>query len=175
MRLRRDDRGQTVQDYLLGVVVMFLAVVFVFGYLPSMFDAYDSPTDTLRSDQADRAAEYLVSNYSVGDRPNVLKYREPGGINRTLSRDGGMAAGREQTALNTSTDRRLRPNVNVILVNSTVLTSRDDLIPLTDGGVPYAYGDEYNGQPAERSVRVVQLNGSSQCSPTCWLVVRVWL
>ncbi|MEF8882483.1 MAG: hypothetical protein V5A34_08185 [Halapricum sp.] len=170
-----DNRAQTLQDYALGISIVILAVAFTIGYLPTIFDSYDSQTDSVRADQADRAAAYIVTNYSVSADANVLKYDEPGGINRTLSTDAGMTELREQAALNTSTDRRYRPNLNVIIVNSSTLTGGDELVPLTVNGTEYSYGDTYRGQPAERTIRVIQLhNEKTQCDPSCWLVVRVW-
>lgn len=173
--LTRDDRGQTLQDYLLGVSFMIVAVVFVVGYLPSVFESYDSPADSVRSEQADRAAEYLVANYTAGDEANVLKYKQPGGIDRTLARDAGMDALRRAASLQTQTDNRAPPNVNIVLVNSTTLETKEDLLPIMVGGDTYSYGDDYEGDAAARATRVVQLRGdSTQCTPTCWLVVRVW-
>lgn len=170
-----DDHAQTLQDFALGISIVILAVVFVIGYLPTIFDSYDSQTDSVRAEQADRAAAYIVTNYSVSADANVLKCDEPGGINRTLSTDGGITELREQAALNTSTDRRYRPNLNVIIVNSSTLTGGDELAPMRVNGTEYSYGDTYRGQPADRTIRVIQLHDEkTQCDPSCGLVVRVW-
>lgn len=173
--LIHDDRGQTLQDYLLGVSILLVAVIFTVGYLPSVFDSYDSPTDGVIAEQADRAAVYLVDNYSVEGKANVLKHDQPGGIHRTLSTAAGIAALRDNASLNTATDRRRPPNVNIELVNTSTLEGPGELTAAVESGRTYSYGQTYRNQSAARAIRVVRLaNDPGICTPTCWLVVRAW-
>ncbi|QSG14884.1 DUF7287 family protein [Halapricum desulfuricans] len=173
-RFLTDERGQTLQDYVVGVVVVLLATFFVIAYLPNVFASYDSPTDGIRSSQADRVAEYILTNYSVEDQSHELRYDGPGGLHDTLSTEAGMNALRDQTSLNTSTDRRLPPDIQVFLVNASTLSDRDELVPAVHRGNTLSYGDTYRGQAAARSIRVVTMDNETICDPSCWLVVRVW-
>lgn len=321
------ERGQTTQDYLIGVSIFLVTVTFVFGYLPTVFDSYNAPVDGIDHAQADRAAEFLVSNYTVEGRTNVLRhqhfnlssgvrYEVYDGIDRLpgsygapdetgtvdkfdlidpgandyvlrfrgyievpadgsyefetesddgsrLSIDGdvvvsnlhvspsspgsqteggtvqlsegnhsitveyyddedpsgstalevrwsgpsfgmteiqpeelhqpgrgihemlrnvsyrhGFLAFRQDTGLNTLTDRQAKPNVNVIIANSSEIRSRGDTDPIiAPSGVAYEYGDDPDADVATASeTRVIQLENDTYnyCDPTCWLVVRVW-
>mgnify|MGYP000152578551 CR=1 FL=1 len=173
-RFLTDERGQTLQDYVIGVVLVLLATLFVISYLPGVFASYSSPTDGIKSDQADRVAEYVIDNYSVDDTSNVLKYNQSGGVHETLSTEDGMQTLREGTSLNTSTDRRIPPDIQIMLVNASTLTTRDELIPAVHNAETLSYGDTYRDQAAARSIRVVTVTDDSVCDPNCWLVVRVW-
>jgi hypothetical protein len=192
------DRGQTTQDYLVGVSVLLLTVTFVFGYTPTVFDSYENPVDGVDRTQADRAAEYLVSNYSVENQSNVLRFDAdidslPGnssdavdrGIHEMLANEtsrNGFLAFRNEAGLNTLTERRARPNVNVILVNTSQIRNSSDPSPIrvTQGGttVEFSYGDDPDQDTEYASeTRVVTLDNETKanfCRPTCWLVVRVW-
>mgnify|MGYP000424578282 CR=1 FL=1 len=173
-RFLTDERGQTLQDYVIGVVIVLLATFFVIAYLPNVFASYDSPTDGIRSDQADRVAEHIITNYSVEDKTHVLRYNGSGGLHSRLSTEAGMNTLRERASLNTSTDRRIPPHVQVFLVNASTLSSRDTLTPAVHNGETLSYGDSYRDQAAARSIRVVTMDDKTVCDPNCWLVVRVW-
>jgi hypothetical protein len=176
MRLVGDTRGQTLQDYVIGVAVVLVATTFVVTTLPNVYDSYDSTTDGIRSSQAERVAEYVVSNYSIDDGTNVLKYDQPGGIHATLSSAAGMDELRGATSLDTATDRRIPPNINIILVNTSTLRSQFDSVAAVDDGKTFSFGDTYRKQPSAQTARVVTLNNddSDICDQSCWLVVRVW-
>lgn len=184
------EKGQTTQDYLLGVTILLLTVFFVFGAVPTVFESYERPVGGTDRTQAHRAAEWLLHNYSVDGRTNVLRFdSDPssspdvkGGINETLSRPAGIEAFREGAGLNTRTDRRAKPHVNVILVNSSQLNATGAPAPIVGGnGEPFEYGENYRNQSAASVTRVVRLDNATNapdpekyCTPTCWLIVRVW-
>lgn len=174
-----DNRGQTLQDFALGVSLFLVTVTFVFGYVPTVFAQYDAPTDSVDQQQANRVAEYIVENYSVAGQANVLRNGTGAvtGVHATLSTDAGFERLREVTGLNTTTDERARPNLNVRLVNTTEVTGEDEKEPIRVGGRgPYEFGESWRPDtPAATETRVVRLgNDTGQCEPTCWLVVRVW-
>jgi len=190
------DRGQTTQDYLFGVTILLLTVTFVFGYVPNVFDAYEADVDGIDNAQADRAAEYLLENYSVEGRSNMLRFdgnpTNEGtpddverGINEMLANESarnGFLAFRQEAGLNTRTERRTEPHVNVIIVNTTVLNRTGSLRPHTDPSLGpdlpdrFEYGDVPDSdQTVASETRVITLdNDTRYCRPTCWLVVRVW-
>lgn len=173
-----EERGQTTQDYILGVSIMLVSVLFVFGYVPNVFDAYESPVSSVEESQADRAAEYLMANYSLDGNRTVMKFDEPGGIERVLSRDEGMAAFREGASLDTQTNETARPNVNVIIAGTDNITQEGRPGPIVlDNGEKLAYGQQLDTDTAVASkTRVILLNETSTnyCRPTCWMIVRVW-
>jgi hypothetical protein len=178
-----DERGQTTQDYVLGVSIMLVTTLFIFGYLPGLYDSYQSPITSVEDSQADRAAASLIENYSVDGNESRLKFDEDGGIDRVLSRSSGFAAFRADASLNTSTDRIAKPNVNVVLVGNTSIHRSGRLVPIehdADGdgtAESLEYGDSLDEDtPTASTTRIVTLNETSTnyCDPTCWLVVRVW-
>jgi len=178
-----ENRGQTTQDYILGVSIMLVTTLFIFGYLPGLYESYQSPITSVEQSQADRGAEYLVENYSVEGNETRLKFDEDGGIERVLARPAGMAAFRDGASLNTSTDTIAVPNVNVVLVGNESINESGPLDPIQhdydgDGSnESLEYGDSVNNDtPTASTTRIVTLNETSYnyCDPTCWLVVRVW-
>jgi hypothetical protein len=176
------ERGQTTQDYLVGVSLLLLTTTFVFGYMPNVFDSYENPVDGVDRAQADRAAEYLVENYSIEGRSNELRYDAPSGrgVHEMLANEtsrNGFIHFRREAGLNTLTDRRAKPNVNVILVNTSELKTEPDPSAIVDGSKVFSYGDEPDADTEFASeTRVVRLDNdtANYCRPTCWLVVRVW-
>src|SRR6056297_1102575 len=69
---RDRDRGQTAQDFAVGIGLFLLAVAFVFAFVPQVVSPYDVGVGASESAQADRAASLIVGNLSVEDRPNEL-------------------------------------------------------------------------------------------------------
>ncbi|SDE70473.1 DUF7287 family protein [Halorientalis regularis] len=172
-----DERGQTTQDYLVGVSLMLLTVLFVFGYVPSVFGSTGADLGGVERSQADRAATYLVETYSVEGREQTLRYGEPDGIHNELSTEEGFERFRNRSGLNTRTNTLAPPNVNVMLVNSSELNATSPT-PIVDGGERYSYPDggaPNLGQAVVTETRVVRLAGDTEhCTPTCWLIVRIW-
>lgn len=171
------ERGQTHQDYLLGITIFLFAVAFTFGYVPNIYDTYTDTVDGTMETQAERAGAHLVENFSVSAQSNVLKHNQTGGINETLSDEAGFRAFRSKAGLNTSTDRRGAPQVNVVITNATEMEREGPPAPIENGSATYSYGDHYDGQRVVASeIRVVRLanDGQDRCKPACYLLVRVW-
>ena len=176
-----DERGQTTQDYLVGVSLLLLTVLFVFGYVPNVFGSTGADLGGVERSQADRAATYLVETYSVDGKEQTLRYDEPDGtgIHEELSSEKGFERFLNRSGLNTQTNAVAPPNVNVVLLNSSELNTTGTPTPIVDGGERHSYpsGGEPNlGQPVVTETRVVRLagSGSKHCNPTCWLLVRIW-
>jgi hypothetical protein len=184
-RLLGDGRGQTNQDYIIGITFLLVSVLFVFGYVPGLYSSYADPVDGTEFTQADRAAEWLVENYSVEGKENVLEY-DPNddsvGIMELKDPPGSeFNAFREAASINTTTNRRARPNVNVMIVNSSRLNAQRLSDPIVANGSRLEFGDDYTNQSAATSRRVVDLNRTNgignaddYCTPSCWLIVRIW-
>ena len=183
------ERAQTTQDYLVGASVLLLTVLFVFSYTPGVFASYQSVIDSDERAQADRAAEYLLSNFSVEGSSNVLRYDASEGIHERLGSDDGFETFRESAGLDTRTARIAKPNVNVTIVNASQIEAKGDPTPIvTDAGERLQYGENVDRNQSVAAVtRVVTLAGDPknatsdptkksepQCDPSCWLLVRVW-
>lgn len=183
-------RGQTTQDFAIGTSVLLLAIIGAFVYIQTGgLSVYQQPTAGVDQPQADRIASYVVGEYSVPGEPNTLRYNGTGNsyINDSLDTDEstGPSSTREPEKLSTlidasgtnvASDRRTDPIVNVSIVNGTTLQA-GQRVPAKDGSATLAWGEYRRSEPVT-STRVVQLtnddDSTPQCTPTCWLVVRVW-
>jgi len=58
-------RGQTTQDFVVGIGIFLLAVAFVFSFVPSIITPYTAAT-TAETAQADRIADTIVSEHDEG-------------------------------------------------------------------------------------------------------------
>jgi hypothetical protein len=172
-----DERGQTPQDFAVGVAVLLLTIVGTFGFVQnSVVTTYDRAVDGDIQESADRVATYLVENYSVEDRDNVLRYDSADGIERSLNADSDtLDELRSRAGLDVATERRVNPSVNVTIVGSEALAdgTRE---PATGASGPLTWGETYENQDgAASATRVVVLaDDASICSSNCLLVVRVW-
>ncbi|WP_335999249.1 DUF7287 family protein [Halorientalis halophila] len=172
-----NGRGQTTHDYLAGVSILLLTVLFIFGYVPGVFGSTGMGVGGVEQSQADRAATYLVDAYAVDGSEQTLDYNGTGGIHDELRSDAGWNQFRERTGLNSVSASVGRPFVNVVLVNSSELNATGPPTPIDDDEGRHSYGSEPNlGQSVATSTRVVRFDadGAHHCNPTCWLVVRVW-
>lgn len=151
------DRGQTAQDFVIGIGVFILAVAFVFSFLPSILTPYDSAVGGSETAQAER-----IANQIVHDTASVNGSNE-------LDREVFEA---EYTGENLTAELALRSSEDVIFdsVNVTVETLDDDAKTVLSGG------EAYNDQPAASSARIVTVDdpGPHDCDPACRLEVKVW-
>lgn len=142
-----DDRGQTTQDYAVGIGLFLLAVVFVIAFIPSVLVGFDAVEATDRSAQAERIAATLVDSALVdGERVTL----------------DGERLDVDLAALADPTNAGLSPYRSV---NVTVVTI-DGEETVTSGGTEYA------GQSAGVWTRIVRIDDG--CADGCRLVVRVW-
>jgi len=149
----RRDRGQTAQDFAVGIGLFLLAVAFVFAFVPQVVSPYDVGVGASESAQADRAATLIVGNLSVEDRPNEL--------NHTAAQSYFSGADAEE--LRTRTGLPFSSRINVTVRNVANESLR------WSGGATHREGRE-----AASASRIVRTNDPSSCEPACELVVRVW-
>jgi len=147
------DRGQTAQDFAVGIGLFLLAVAFVFAFVPQVVSPYDVGVGSSESAQADRAATLIVGNLSVEDRPNEL--------NHTATETYFDGTGIDE--LRTRTGLPFSSRINVTLSNVANDSVR------WSGGATHREGRE-----AASATRIVRTNKASSCEPACELVVRVW-
>ncbi|SDJ93840.1 hypothetical protein SAMN04515672_1895 [Natronorubrum texcoconense] len=155
MSLSLRDRGQTTQDFIVGIGVFILAVAFVFSFLPTMLTPFDSSTSGGQTAQADRVADRLVHNLSDGtaneiDGNQLENYDDDHNVSKALG-------------LRTNQDGDPIQRVNV------------SLQPLNESTTVKGFGPEYDDQSAASSARIVTVeDGPDDCDPACRLVVRIW-
>ncbi|QFU82970.1 DUF7287 family protein [Natronorubrum aibiense] len=148
------DRGQTTQDFAIGIGVFILAVAFVFSFLPTILTPFDSSVSGGQTAQADRIADRLVDHLSEdADEPNSIDSDDFEEI------DNSEKIG-DTVGLRTAGDR-----VNVRIEYLDESETVDDLV----------IGDEYTDQSAASSARIVTLEDNPDgCETACRLVVRIW-
>lgn len=145
------DRGQTVYDFLLGVVLFLVVVVSVFAIFPDIFEPFFDPSPGERDEMADRVASELIENASVPDEEQTLRYER---LNETLgSLDDDTHALKNKTGVS-----EFR-NIQVELRNSTT-------------GVQKWGKDPQSVWSA--TVRNVRVSGLDGCETICRLIIRVW-
>lgn len=154
----RGERGQTLQDYVLGIGLFTLVVIGLLTVLlPTAFAPFEDTVGGDKKAQADRVADQLVANTSVPGESNRLNATEIEGI---------VSADQEQLR-----DRFALPDTSWI--NVTVSTMNESRVVTSASGTTLASADGPGDNPAATSARVVTLSDDS-CPTACRLVVRVW-
>jgi hypothetical protein len=149
------DRGQTLNDYALGMGVFVLAVTITFAVIPSIFAPFTAPIESDQSVQANRVADQVLDDMTVDGTRNTINdskanpdfFDGSGGVDADTLRDRyGLS---------------LTSQVNVTIV-------WDD-----DPSDRVQVGEDYGERPVASAVRVV-VGYENKCSPTCRLIVRIW-
>lgn len=150
------ERGQTAQDYVVGITVLLLTLSGVFAFVPTVFGITEDPVERNAHTQADELASQLVSEYRVGETETTLSAAR---LEREV--DGGPVPADLQTAAGI---QRNRVNVRITADATAAAT------PLVESGesVPET-------EPTATVSRFVRLSGDRCGSDgVCQLVVRVW-
>ncbi|OIB57075.1 DUF7287 family protein [Natrialba sp. SSL1] len=164
------ERGQTTQDFAVGIGIFILAIAFVFSFLPSLITPFDSPAGGAETAQADRIADQVVANLSDGAQANEIIDDEF---------DDRYTSGTEL-----SKQIGLRANEDEEIVYDNVNISIERLNPQGEDGRyvntdELAAGDAYDDQSAASAARIVTVieeDGTpvDDCDSACRLVVRTW-
>ena len=139
-------RGQTTQDFVVGIGIFLLAVAFVFSFVPSIITPYTAAT-TAETAQADRIADAIVSEYDEGHNELDLSEFE----DDFDASDYGIREVDE-----TDIDR----------VSVEIRDADDDQIETA--------GHDHDDQSAGTATRVITTTDEGECDPSCRLIVRVW-
>lgn len=157
-------RGQTLNDYLLGVILLVVTLAGTFAMVPGLFQPFQEPVDTQESAVAERVGDSLIENYSVAGSQNTLNFTQ---FDRALSPSNF------QWVLNDTGVLDNRQLVNVTVGNATFAGSRVRS-PYPAGGSTF-YS---NTSVSATVVRYVDFDGSApggvNCNPACKIIVRVW-
>lgn len=155
------DRGQTPNDYLLGIVILLISIILVFGYFPNIFQPFEQEVGNEEQAMANNLAAEIVDNSTVGDSEQTVDFVL---LNQTVD---SYFNNSEQAGI----PRWLNWNVTVLDSDG----NRVELVPA--GNAPIQNGTTWRGERAESIIRFVAPQDSSQvagCDNGCRIVVRVW-
>jgi hypothetical protein len=159
---RGSDRGQTTQDFAVGISVFLLTVGFTFGFLPTLLSPFGSPVGDDITAKSDRVAGTMISDLTVDGEPRTLDATQ---LEAFISNNQSESDLREYFGLRASAD------VNVTVMNVQEGGTRT---VVTVDGTDLRAGDDYRSQtPAASTTRVVLVSGG-HCDVQCVLVIRVW-
>jgi len=151
-------RGQTLQDYALGIGVFLLALFFVLNtVVPSMLAPFETEAGGDVEAQAERVANTFVENASL-----------PGQLNNLNISTVHDIAGTDQGALQ---QRYRLPETSQL--NVTIETLNGSRIIESTAGTTLRAGSHIPGSDSATRSRIVTLSDGS-CHPACRLIVRVW-
>lgn len=151
------DRGQTTQDFAVGIGIFLLAIAAVFSTVPTLLTQDTSGIDGGDVTQADRVAATIVANLSEDpDRPNHLNATA---FNETY---------------NTSDPADLADELGLRATSNGLVDRLNVTIEELNGTAVYGAGRDYGNQTAASSGRIVTVDDESVCDPACRLVVRIW-
>ncbi|TYL37688.1 hypothetical protein CV102_15230 [Natronococcus pandeyae] len=162
------DRGQTTQDFAIGIGVFLLSIAFVFSYIPSLTTPFDSPAGGAETAQADRIADRLVHSLSDSADRNEIDGE------RFVATYANDDEDENVTALGLrATDDAVFDHVSVRL------ETLDGNETEHDGTAMAAETTAYDDQSAASSARIVTLDDEFDLDdyddePAYRLVVRVW-
>lgn len=154
---RGDRRGQTLQDFALGISLFLITVTFVFGLFPSYLEPFTAGIDDSDGMRADRLSQDLIREHATAEGENILNETK---LNATLSQNQSQLRDRYGFSRGTAI------NITVREGGSQSLVSVD--------GTPLATEKDSQNQPAAARARIVSLSNRTRCDPSCRLVVKVW-
>lgn len=144
---RRTDRGQTTQDYAVGIGLFLLVVVFALTFLPGILAPFGTIDQDQREAQAERVADTLVDRALLEDGRVHLNW---------TALEDQLAVGDLPSTVGLSGPASVNVTVEHLGNETTVLTG----------------GRTYDGQNAGTWTRLV--TADERCADGCRLVVRVW-
>lgn len=159
-----DDRGQTPQDFAIGMSIFLLAVITVLTFVPSIFTPFTAP-ETAIEGQADRASTAAMSDLTVEGSSTQLN---------SSAAEAWFADYQSRPTEDLATELGLESyrSVNVTVVP---LEGNATATPVSVDGTALTAGEAYDGQSSSTMVRIVEVEGADGgCEPACRLVVRVW-
>jgi len=158
VNLWADDRGQTLQDYLIGVSLFLVTILVIVGtILPTVTAPFEQEITSDEISQADRVAETIVANTSVGAETNRLNTTR---FESLVGKDTETLRGRFGLPSTSQV------NVSVVALDGAGLHR-------SDRGIVLATDSDPSGSDTAASARLVTLSDDS-CATACRLVVRVW-
>jgi hypothetical protein len=154
-----DDRGQTIQDFAVGVSVFVLVVAFALAYLPTTIVPFDDGAAEPSAAVAEGLATNVLADLSAGGAPNTLDPNRTAALFRSADGDDVRAdyGLRTVTSANVTLEWLDGQRVSVLSIGGPNRT------------VTPAAGDPAPTNSAETATRIVRLGPDRYR-----LVVRVW-
>jgi hypothetical protein len=180
--LRGGDRGQTTQDFAVGISVFLLTVTFAFTFVPSTVTPFGSPVTDAIPAKSDRVASTVVDRYAASDGSRTL--------NLTKLTDSDLVDSDSEGAVNATGPNQIsgqdlrdlfglrdtaQVNVTIETRDGEIVQAEYDSSSASSGTEPLTGGDDYpQNQAAASTTRIIRLPGVDGCETGCLLVVRVW-
>lgn len=160
LALRRDERGQTLQDFVVGISIFIVVVFLALAFFPQLLSGVHSTNTADNEAQADRIARQIVTNSSVPGTTNALD----------VSRIEGLMDRSEEDL-----QKRFNVNGTVSLNVSFVVLNGSDVYVETPAGVPLTSEPNHFDNEAGSAARIVTFyQPVEHCDPACRLEVRAW-
>lgn len=151
------DRGQTIHDYLLGVVLVLLTILGVFTFFPDVFTPFEEPVQNNEENMAEELATEVVEANQTMRGSRTVNYTALG---ETLNSDD-----RVSTLANRSGIPRWK-QLNITVINQT------DVVATT---ATSGRGSEYREQTVAATItRTIESPVEPECRDSCQVIVRVW-
>lgn len=152
-----DDRGQTLQDYVIGISIFVVVVFLALSFFPGLLNDFQSGSVGDHEAQADRISRQIVTNNTVPGTENQLNATAIEGMMDQSEDDLRQRFGVNDTV-----------NLNITLESLNGDYYINDTRTLTSE-------PNYYDTTAGTSARIVTLSDDGYgCSPACRLVVRAW-
>ena len=146
----RRNRGQTLQDFVVGISIFILAFVLAISLMPGVLSPFTPTVGTQTQATAERVSGAIVANLSEPAAPNSLNETR---VDVLFNQSGSNLHNRFGLAESTQINITLEELDGLAQINTT--------------------GDYRNRDRTGQSGRIVTVNDSS-CDPACRLVVRTW-
>jgi hypothetical protein len=168
-----EQRGQTTQDYVVGISIVLLTVTGVFAFVPAVFETTEDPVERNAYTQAEALGDQLVETHTADGTGRQVSF---GQLNQTLTTlDRRVESGAGSPLLASAGIRQ--DDGEIRRVNVTVTPSvLNDTRPVVAAGDPYVRAGTNTTNRAATVTRFVHLGNESRCgdSGLCQLTVRVW-
>ncbi|GAB7017977.1 DUF7287 family protein [Halostagnicola bangensis] len=148
------DRGQTAQDFAIGIGIFLLAVAFAFATVPSLVGPDAVESDSAAYAQADRVATAIVDDLETGENPNELD-------GDRLENEYDTEGFPERFGLRTVDGASLES----VTISLETLDRETSLLTWGDADV-----DDHSAVTVER---LVSVDGINECQSACRLTVGV--
>lgn len=170
MRAASSDRGQTLHDFAIGMVIFLLVLGYVFAFIPGLFSPF-SPESHSSPVRVDRTADFLTGDLLASEQAR-------GWLNASCTRrffntsvgDPETTCNRLPPSVNESTVRDLTGLSSLTNVNVSMVRSEGPAADPTTGKL-LAVGSSPAGVSGRviRAVRVVTFDGRHYR-----FIVRLW-
>ena len=145
-----DSRGQTANDFILGISVFLVSVIILFSLLTGLYTPFNAPIKSDQTVVASRVSDQVLQDLTPSNKSNTLSETYTADFFTTNDADDI----REQYRLK----QTVHINVSLVAVNESMSES---------------VGESIGNHPVASSTRIVIDNGA-RCQPSCRLRVRVW-